>query len=111
MSDDLFRVLHFLAYLPVYVATFVGIGLVLQLRKTHPAACWSAVGAGVVLSLNWGVIWLSFWSSREIAQWFNARAIDLHYAWLGFDIIQSGLQTIAVVLLVAALLVGRRKEP
>jgi hypothetical protein len=38
MSDDLFGALHFLAYLPVYLATFIGVGLVLQLRKTHPAA-------------------------------------------------------------------------
>jgi len=111
MSNELLRTLHFFAYLPVYLATFVGVGLVLQLRRTHPTACWCAVGSGIVMTINWGVIWLSYWSSESISEWFNAFGIRTAYAWLAFDVVLSGLQTVSVVLLVAALLVGRRKEP
>lgn len=111
MSDDLFRALHFLAYLPVYLATFIGVGLVLQLRKTHPVACWSAVGAGLVLMVNWGVIWMSYWGTTRVMELCKLYGIQSAYAWSAFDVVLSLLQTISVVLLVAALLVGRRKEP
>lgn len=111
MSNELYRILQFATFLPVYLATFIGIGLILRLRRTHPRACWFTVGAGVAIFLNWGLIQTMYWGSSSLHDWCNTYGLNVLLVWLAFDIVLSVLQTTSVVLLIGAILVGRRREP
>ncbi|MBA3314715.1 MAG: hypothetical protein M3552_11210 [Planctomycetota bacterium] len=111
MTGELYRILQFLTFLPVYLTTFIGIGLILRLRRTHPKACWFAVGAGAVMFLNWGMIQLMYWGSSGLSDWRIAQGLDWRVMWLAFDAVLSVLQTASVALLIAAILAGRRPEP
>ena len=111
MTTDLYELLKFVIYLPLYLATFVGIGLVLRMRRTHPRACWYAVAAGVVLFVNWLAIYAMDWASEAMRDWEQRTGTDWHYTYLAFNAVLSALQTTSAVLLTAALITGRRSAP
>lgn len=111
MIDDWYAILSFVIYLPLYAVTFLGAALVLRLRRTHPRACWLAIGAAVVLALNWGATAAMNLLARQIQDWAGANGIGPGYVWLAFSAVLSVLQTLAAGLMIAAIVVDRRREP
>jgi len=111
MTTEFYELLNFVIYLPLYLTTFVGIGLVLRMRRMHPRACWFAVVAGVVLFVNWLAIYAMNWGSEAVRDWEQRAGIDWHYTYLAFNAVLSALQTTSAALLTAALITGRRSTP
>ncbi|MGC1275675.1 MAG: hypothetical protein WBC44_18350 [Planctomycetaceae bacterium] len=111
MTDPLADLLGKIVFLPLYLTTFIGIGLVLRLRRTHPRACWFTVAAGALMFLNWGLSAASqvdFDGYLSVAKGFG---IGTGAAILLWNCIISALCTTAAALLIAAILTGRRSEP
>lgn len=109
MTDDLYGILSVLTYVPLYLTAFVGIGIVLRLRRTHPRACWYAVAAGAVLFLNWAVTGVMHQSA--VSNWVSRSGFDYRFIYLAFNAVLSALQTTSAALLIAALVTGRRQGP
>lgn len=111
MTDPLANLLGIVIYLPLYLTAFIGIGLVLRLRRTHPRVCWATVAAGVLMFLNWGLsaaIQLNFDGVLNVAK---NMSLGTSAAILLLNGMTSALSTTAAALLLAAILMGRRSEP
>jgi hypothetical protein len=111
VSSELSRLIAFLLYLPLYLTAFVGVALVLRLRRTHPRACWYAVAGGAALFLNWGATALMSWGGSRAAAWAEQNGLSDSVPWLAYHAVLSALQTTAAALLIAAILTGRRTAP
>jgi hypothetical protein len=111
MTDPLYRIAEMLLNVPMYLVAFVGMGLALRLRRTHPRACWLTVAATATLLVYWGVGFL-FWENYDaVTEWAAARGLGSRMVRFNFLVVQSVLQTCSAALLLAAILTGRRAEP
>lgn len=111
MTDPLANLLGVVVYLPLYLTAFIGIGLVLRLRRTHPRVCWYTVAAGALMLLNWvlsAAIQLNFDGVLSVAKNMNLGTSE---AILLLNCMTSALSTTSAALLLAAILTGRRSEP
>lgn len=111
MSADVYRLVSFLIYLSLYLTAFVGVAVVLRLRRSHPRACWYAVAGGAVLFLNWAATGLMTWGGERAAEWAEANGLSVFVAYTAFNAVLSALQTAAALLFLAAIVTGRRAEP
>ncbi len=111
MTDSLVSILGFIVYLPLYLTAFVGIGLVLKLRRTHPRACWFTVTAAALMFLNWGLLAAFRFNFDRVLNLTRELGPSIEIAVLLLNCISSALCTIATLFLLAAILTGRRSEP
>ena len=111
MNDPLANLLGFIVYLPLYLTAFIGIGLVLRLRRTHPRACWFTVAAGVLMFLNWGLFAAFRFRMDILVGLGEGFGIGTGTVVLLLNCIESALCTTSATFLLAAILTGRRSEP